>query len=261
MVTYGDMVTLLLCLFVMIYATGKAPPQEVRLILSAFANSLGFFEGGQTLSKGRMEEMGMNLESLPSQTVGRSLSRAKKQAQTIFKPEIKARKVRVTEDERGLVISLIGSDYFQPGSALLNAELERVLQKVAPLLQSLDKFSRIEGYAAGGEDQVLAGEDRTGRRERTYINSWDLSGARAVNTASFLQNYGVPPALLQVVGFGSYRPLAVEGQAGTPEAAGFNRRVDIVVLPYKEPARGKGESGFGLPKTRVPSAEELVPDR
>ena len=261
MVTYGDMVTLLLCLFVMIYATGKAQPQEVKLILSAFANSLGFFQGGQTLSKGRLEEMGMNLESLPSQTQGRSLSQAKKQAQTIFQPEIKARKVRVSEDERGLVISLIGSDYFQPGSALLTAELERVLKKAAPLIRDVDKFARVEGFAAAGEDQVLAGEDRTGRRERSYVNTWDLSAARSVNTANFLHNFGVPPGLLQIVGFGSYRPLAIDGEGGTPEAAAFNRRVDLVILPYKQPKRSPGESRFNLPPSRIPGSEELVPDR
>ena len=74
MTTYSDMVTLLLCFFVLIYAVGKATPQEVQLILSAFNNSLGFFAGGQTLTKSRMEEMGLNIESLPSQTTGRSLS-------------------------------------------------------------------------------------------------------------------------------------------------------------------------------------------
>ncbi len=261
MVTYGDMVTLLLCLFVMIYATGKAQPQEVRLILSAFANSLGFFTGGQTLSKGRLEEMGMNLESLPSQTAGRSLSQAKKQAQAIFQPEIRAKKVRVSEDERGLIISLIGSDYFQPGSALIGVEIERVLKKAAPLLRSLDKFTRVEGFAAVGEDQALAGEDRAGRRERVYANTWDLSAARAVNTANFLHNHGVPPGLMQIVGFGSYRPLAIEGEGGTPEAAAFNRRVDLVILPYKDPKRSAGDSRFQLPPTRVPGSEELIPDR
>lgn len=261
MVTYGDMVTLLLCLFVLIYATGKVPPTEVRLILSAFANSLGFFEGGQTLSKGRMEEMGMNLESLPSQTAGHSLSQAKKQARSIFKPEIKTKKVRITEDERGLVISLVSADYFQPGSALLTPAIEEVLKKTAGLMRGLDRFTRIEGHAAAGEDEILVGERRTERGERNYLNSWDLSAARAVNTATFLHNYGVPPDLLSSAGYGSYRPLAAEAEPGTPEAAAFNRRIDIVILPFKPPRRGAGESGYGLPGTRIPGSESLIPDR
>ena len=261
MVTYGDMVTLLLCLFVLIFATGKAPPQEVRLILSAFSNSLGFFEGGQTLSKGRLEEMGMNLESLPSQTVGRSLSQAKQQAQAVFKPEIKARHVRVTEDERGVVISLIGADYFQPGSALLSPAIQEVLKKSSGLLKRLDKFARIEGHASRGEDDSLTGTGRENRRERTYINSYDLASARAVNVATFLTNYGVPPGLLQAVSYGSYRPLIRDDRRGTPEAAAYNRRIDILILPFKETKRAPGESGYGLPKNRLPGVEHRIPDR
>ncbi|MBE7439720.1 MAG: flagellar motor protein MotB [Spirochaetales bacterium] len=258
MTTYSDMVTLLLCLFIMIYATGKAPPQEIQLILSAFNNSLGFFTGGQTLSKGRMEEMGMNLESLPSETPGRSLSKAKKQAQTIFKPEIQAKLVRVTEDERGLVISLIGADYFEPGSALLNADMEAILKKSALLIRELDKFVRVEGHAARGEDEILTGRAATTRTERLYLNSWDLAAARAINAVVFLQSQRVAPDLLQVVSFGSARPLALEGDQGTPESAAHNRRIDIVIMPHKEQKRSAGESSFGLPESRLPQSEELV---
>ena len=251
MVTYGDMVTLLLCLFVMIYATGKAPPQEVRLILSAFSNSLGFFEGGQTLSKGRLEEMGMNLESLPSQTVGRSLSRSKREAKSVFKPEIKSKKVRITEDERGLIISLLGADYFQPGSALLTQSLRDVLLKAGGLIRNLDKFVRVEGHASSGEAGVQSGDGQSAQAERVYDNAWDLSSTRSVNVAYFLQSHGVNPSLMQTVGFGSYRPLALEGDQGTPEAAAHNRRIDIVILPYKDPTAAVRNPVMACPP-RVP---------
>jgi len=259
--TYGDMVTLMLCLFVMIYTTGKATPQEIQLILSAFNNRLGFFTGGQTLSKGKMEEMGMNVEALPSQTTGRSLSRAKQQAKSIFQPEIKTQMVRITEDERGLVISLIGADYFYPGSALLTPSIEAVLRKAAGLLRNLNRFVRVEGYAASGEDAILAGSTGTGREERVYLNSWDLAGARGIHATSFLQDQGVSPHLLQVVSFGAYRPLAREEGEGTPEAAAHNRRIDLVILPYKNPARGPGESGYELPESKIPRSESLIEDR
>ncbi len=259
-VTYGDMVTLLLCLFIMIYASGKAPPQEIQLVLSAFSNSLGFFEGGQTLSKGRMEEMGMNLESLPSPTTGKSLSNAKQQAKSIFQPEIKARRVRVTEDERGLVISLIGADYFEPGSALLTEDIEEVLKKAAGLIRTVDRFARIEGHSAKGEDAVVAGARAATRQERLYMNSWDLAGARSINTAVFLQSQGVPPATIQAVSYGSFRPLADEGDLGTPESDAHNRRLDIVLLTFKPTAREPDKSGFRLPSAPLPGSEELLPD-
>lgn len=260
MVTYGDMVTLLLCLFVMLFTTGKATPQEVQIILSAFSNSLGFFTGGQTLSKGRMEEMGMNLESLPSQTQGRSLSRAKKQARSVFKPEIKSRKVRITEDERGLVISLVGAEYFQPGSSLLTSEIEGVLDKAAGLINRLDKFVRIEGHSSKGEDQSIVGQGSAARAERVYANSWDLAGARSINTSVYLMNQGVRPDWLQAVSYGSYRPMVDQHSQGTPEAAAHNRRIDIVIMTYKNPARRKDEASFQLPENRLPGSENLIPD-
>jgi chemotaxis protein MotB len=260
MVTYGDMVTLLLCLFVMLFTTGEATPQEIQIILSAFSNSLGFFTGGQTLSKGRMEEMGMNMETLPSQTQGRSLSRAKKQARSVFVPEIKAKKVRVTEDERGLVVSLIGADYFAPGSAIPSPQLEKVLKKAAGLIDSIGKFTRIEGHASKGEEQHLAGEEGRRGGERLYENSWDLAGARSNNVAVFLMGQGVKPSWLQTVSYGSFRPLVDSGDTGTPEAAAHNRRIDIVIMTHKGSARSADESGHGLPKSRLPGSENLVPE-
>jgi len=255
--TYGDMVTLMLCLFVMIYTTGKSTPNEIQLILSAFSNSLGFFDGGQTLSKGRMEDMGMNLESLPSQTTGRSLSNAKKQAMSIFKPEIKAQKVRVQEDERGLVISLVSEDYFEPGSARLTAPMEEVLTKASGLLKSVDRYVRVEGFTSKGEEDMLSREQSG---ERVYASSWDLSSARSVNCVSYLQDRGVEPSNLSAVGYGSFRPMSREDQ-GTPEAEAHNRRIDIVIMPYKDPKRGAGESFPGLPSTRIPGFENQTPDR
>lgn len=260
MVTYGDMVTLLLCLFVMLFTTGEATPQEIQIILSAFSNSLGFFTGGQTLSKGRMEEMGMNLETLPSQTQGKNLSKSKKQARSIFVPEIKAKKVRVTEDERGLVVSLIGADYFAPGSAIPTKELERVLKKASGLITGVGKFTRIEGHASRGEDQMLAGQDVSSRSERIYANSWDLSGTRANNVIVFLIGQGVRPDWMQGVSYGSFRPLVDVGESGTPEASAHNRRIDIVIMTHKNPDRLKDESRNKLPKTRLPGNENLIPD-
>lgn len=258
MTTYGDMVTLLLTFFVMVYAAGQVEPQDIQLILSAFKSSLGFFDGGQTLSKGRLEEMGMQIESLPAPTTGRFLSKARKRAEAIFKPEIKARKLRITEDERGLVISLVGADYFEPGSALLTPTIEDTLKKASPLLREVNRFIRIEGHAAKGEEAYLTGSSEARRTERMYMNAWDLAGARANNVSVFLQDQGVSPHLMQSVSYGSYRPIVEEGDRGTPEAAAHNRRVDIVILPNKEPTRGPAESGFGLPDSRLPGFDTML---
>ena len=259
LITYSDMVTLLLCLFVLLYATGKSTPQEVQLILSAFSNSLGFFTGGQTLFKGRLEEMGLSLETLPSQTKGHFLSEAQKEAHSLFRPEVEANKIRVTEDERGIIISLLSADYFNPGSALLSPAVEEVLKKASGLAQELKRFIRLEGHSSPDEEAVFQNPSSQNRRERLYQNSWDLSTARAVNVAAFMQQQGVKASWIQAMGYGSYRPLDIV-TPGTPEAAAHNRRVDIVLLTHRSVVPSGSEPRYGLPKSPLPGAEHILGD-
>lgn len=255
MLTYGDMVTLLLCFFVMMYTTGKTNQKEMQIILSVFKSSTGFFDGGQTLTKGTLEEMGMNIEVLPSQTVGKALSKAKQQATHIFKSEVKEGKVRITEDERGLIISLVGADYFNPASAILQPPIKETLRKASGLMKDLDRFVRVEGHS--DEDAVLPGTN-AGREERNYINNWDLAGARAINTTVYLINIGkLEPSIFQAVSFGSTRPYVEEIQ-GSPESKAYNRRIDLVILTEKAAKRKPHQSKYGLPETKLPNTESSI---
>jgi chemotaxis protein MotB len=255
MATYGDMVTLLLCFFILLYTTGKTDAKEMQIILSAFKSTTGFFTGGQTLSKGSLEEMGMNIESLPSQVVGRNLSKSKKDAQEVFKPEVQAGKVKISENERGLVISLVGADYFYPGSAILTPTIRETLRKAAGLIKGLERFVRVEGHS---DDDAVNPVNRPGREEREYINNWDLAAARSVNATIFMINSEeIDPSWFQAVSFGSYRPILLENE-GTPEAKAYNRRVDIIILTEKSTKRDTGESRYGLPESRLPNTETNV---
>ncbi|MCB1141369.1 MAG: flagellar motor protein MotB [Leptospiraceae bacterium] len=255
MLTYGDMVTLLLCFFVMLYTTGKTNQKEMQIILSVFKSSTGFFDGGKTLSKGSLEEMGMNIESLPSQTKGKATAKAKNQATQMFKSEIEKGKVRVTEDERGLVISLIGADYFNPASAMLLPPIKETLKKAGGFIKELDRFVKVEGHS---DDQAVLPGTNLGREEREYINNWDLAAARAVNATVFLINAGkIDPGMMQAVSYGSSRPFAVELE-GSPEARAFNRRIDLVILSEKSYKRKPHESGYKLPDTKLPNTENSV---
>lgn len=249
MATYGDMVTLLLCLFVILFSTAKIDGREFRLILSAFRGSLGVFEGGQTLSKGKLEEMGMNLENLPSQTRGTTLSKAMKIATEVFEPEIKAKNVEVTQDERGIIISLIGNDHFAPGSAKINPGTKKTLTKVGRLLRQLNRLVRIEGHA--DETAIVAAPGG-----ESYETNWELSGIRSINVLRFLhESEDVEPEKMSAVSYGEFRPIS---RSRTPEGMAINRRVDIVILTASDYKRGYQDPG--LPETRVPGVEFSVPN-
>lgn len=220
MLTYGDMVTLLLTFFVMLLTTATIDGHELRLILAAFPG-LGSLEGGNTLEAGRLAELGNTIESLPSMERGRALSEARREAISIFQPEIESQLVRVQEDERGLVISLAGDAFFAPASAEVRIEQTRsILQRLSRLLGAPSlrgRTFRIEGHT----DNLPT--DPAGR----WPSNWELSTDRALAVLRYLTEFGVAEEQFQVMGLGEFRPLY---DNTTPEGRAYNRRVDVIIL-------------------------------
>ena len=220
MLTYGDMVTLLLTFFVMLLTPAEIDGYELRLILAAFPG-LGAYQGGNTLEAGRLAELGNTIESLPSMERGRALDEARREAISIFQPEVQNQMVRITQDERGLVISLASDAFFDPASAEINIEQTRdVLQRLARLLNSPDlqerKF-RIEGHT----DSTPV--DPAGPWE----SNWELSTARSLSVLRYLTDFGVDEEQFQVMGVADTEPLF---DNDTPEGRAYNRRVDVIIL-------------------------------
>ncbi|MCF6335429.1 MAG: flagellar motor protein MotB [Spirochaetales bacterium] len=220
MLTYGDMVTLLLTFFVLLYSPPIEEGARIKLILAAF-NGLGIQSGGNTLEVGKLAELGNNVMSLPSMDSGRALAAARKRAISIFKPEINTKKVRIKEDERGLIISLAADSFFDAGSADIDIEEARAtLQKVSLLLSSSElseNIFRIEGHT----DSSPTGPDSP------WPSNWELSTARSTNVLHYLVDFGVNEDQFQVAGFADTVPLASEE---TEEGKSYNRRVDIIIL-------------------------------
>jgi chemotaxis protein MotB len=220
MVTYGDMTTLLLTFFILMFTTAEIDGAELRMILAAF-QGLGSLRGGNTLQVGKLAELGHTIMSLPSREAGKALDKARRTAISQFQPELKTKKVRIKEDERGLVISLAADSFFEPASAEINIEESRqVLQKVATLMSSAEmsgrKF-RIEGHT----DNIPTDPDGE------WETNWELSADRAVNVLHYLVDFGVNERQCQVAGFADTVPLASND---TREGRAYNRRVDIVLL-------------------------------
>ncbi len=220
LLTYGDMTTLLLTFFVLMFTTATIDGYELRLILAAFPG-LGYSQGGNTLQEGRLAELGNTIMSLPSMQRGRALDQARRNAVSIFEPEIRSQRVRVREDERGLVISLASDGFFEPATAEVNIEETRdVFIKLSQLLDSEQlenrKF-RIEGHT----DSIPT--DPAG----TWESNWDLSIARALSVFRLLQDYGVDEEQFQVMGLADTVPLFSND---TAEGRAYNRRVDVIIL-------------------------------
>jgi chemotaxis protein MotB len=134
--TYSDMVTLVLCFFAIMFNPDEVTPSSMAQISVSFmARGMGSNSGGNTLSVGRMAELGNNITSMPATDRGKSLGTALKKAVSLFAPEVHTKKMTITADERGIVISLASDAFFAPASARINIESTRdILLRLGTLL-------------------------------------------------------------------------------------------------------------------------------
>jgi len=229
MVTYGDMTTLLLTFFILMFTTAEIEGRELQLILSAFRGSLGMHTGGLTLSQGVLAELGQRVETLPSKEKGERLAKAVEKAVSIFQPEIKSKKVKITEDERGTIISLVADAYFESGSPELTPEGIRVVSKMGRFLREPEfrgNTIRVEGHT---DNKPIAPDSP---KYAFYPTNWELSTARAVKVVRmFNELYGINGKNLEAVGYGEFQP--VESNA-IEEGRAYNRRIDVVIMRKKE---------------------------
>jgi len=220
--TYSDMVTLMLCFFCIMFN----PDDTTQAQLDAISDSLqtggiGSMAGGLTLSSGRSADLGNTIMSLPSMEKGRSLGTAVRKAVSVFSPEIRSNKIRITHDERGIVITLASDAFFYPASARINIESTRdILLRLGGYLSSSDvagrKF-RIEGHT-DSEDVDPGGP---------WESNWDLSAARSISILHYLAGLGIEEKRFQIAGFADTVPIASND---TREGRAYNRRVDIIIL-------------------------------
>ncbi len=216
--TYADMVTLMMCFFVMLYD----PSQADVTVLAAMTASLNndTTGGGISLTAGRMADLGNTIDSMPSMEKGKSLGLAVKRAISVFAPDIKSNKISITSDERGLVITLAADSFFKPASAELEIEETReTLLRIAQLLSSqeiADKRFRIEGHTDNGATDTAQ-----------WPSNWELSSARAVNVLHYLTDFGAEEKRFSIAGYADTRPFYTND---TPEGRAYNRRVDIIIL-------------------------------
>lgn len=220
--TYGDMITLMLCFFVMLY-----DPTEVDVTaMATITQSLQMSEtettsGGMSLSAGQLSDLGNNINSLPSLEKGKSLGMAKKKAVSLFAPDVKSNKITITSDERGLIITLLSDNFFEEGSAELNInDTRETLLRLADFFKSDElkgRRFRIEGHT----------DNTPVTNDSVFPSNWELSATRAVNVLHYLADYGVRENDFSVAGYADIRP---KFSNDTAEGRAYNRRVDIIIL-------------------------------
>lgn len=226
MASYMDMVTVLMCMFIVLYAMSTVDQEKFAQLKSSLATGFGQVETATVDTAVGVvvpPEMVDDTETLEPDAVEAAakeieeLTELKERIEMGLEDRGMASHVRFEIDERGLTIRLVSSEmFFEPDRAALTADAVSVLDTIGPILAPTDYRVSVEGHTA----QV--------RQLTDEALDWELSSSRAVNVLRYLSEPGgVDYTRLQAVGLGESRPLT---GGTTAEELAMNRRVDIIVL-------------------------------
>ena len=138
-----------------------------------------------------------------------------------MKGEIDKGQVTISELKGKLTVNMVEAILFDSGKAEVKQEGLVVLGKVIEILKTVnDKSIRIEGHT---DNKPIVGP-----LTQRYPTNWELSAARAINVARYLQKQGIEPAALSAAAFGEFKSVA---DNATLEGRGKNRRIEIVLVP------------------------------
>src|SRR2546426_11165410 len=236
LVSYADFITLLFAFFVMMFAASNSDQKKAGKIATAVQvafRDLSIFdpsgkvvplydEGGlpgDTTSVVGNTHSVFDARQLVASGNGweGEIRKVRAQLEELLKEETANHTVRLSEDSRGLTISLAEAGFYDPGSAVMPPKALTVVDRIAGTLQPLSYGIRVEGHT-----------DNSPIHTAQFPSNWELSTARATFLLQYLiSTSAIPPQRLSAVGYGEYRPLA---RQETPEGRARNRRGDLLGL-------------------------------
>ncbi|MGL5259250.1 MAG: flagellar motor protein MotB [Lachnospiraceae bacterium] len=245
MATYGDLMTLLLCFFVLLFSMSSVDAQKFELIAASFSNTFSIFSAGATaigdgvlISNGvsqlnqldqYMYSTGKAAENDAESTEFDELQQILEQEQLRESEEL-ATKIEEALKENNLdaeididftsqyvQLTLRGSILFDSGSATLRAEAMPTIQKIGVILERYAESTiEIEGHT----DNVPINSGK-------FENNDVLSSYRALSMFEYLvENTAIDPATIKHSGRGEYLPIA---DNSTQEGRSKNRRIEIKI--------------------------------
>lgn len=228
MLTYADLITLLLIFFVIMYALTAARASQVEnmaITLSEEATAgnsiLQYQQQGnpQQQNEPLYQRLNQALSALKAQQdqEEKALEAIVKRLQTYINTHGLAEEVSVNLDTQGVVVSFQDVALFSSGSAQLSPQARELVDAMAQPMLSVPNQVRVEGFT---DNQPID--------TAQYPSNWELSTARATSVLEELVNgVNFPPDRLSATGYGQYRPRVPNT---TPQNRQMNRRVDLVVL-------------------------------
>jgi chemotaxis protein MotB len=225
LLTYADLITLLMVFFVVLYSMSSADTTKWKQISASLEQAFNVdVMKGQSTSA--LEDSGTPappIDNLISNAQVPQTARLEAAIQSVVDQASKdgglqSPDVTVGTDREGVVIRLSGSYLFDSGRAELKPNSFGLLDAIANQLMLEPNDIRVDGHT---DSTPLVGS-------ALYPTNWELSSARALAVTRYLtEKDGILATRMEAAGFGEYRPIAPND---TREHRALNRRVEIHLL-------------------------------
>ena len=199
LISYADMVTLLMCFFLAMASISKVDPT--------------LFE---QMRKGLRSDLGKDKEDKTP------LAEIKRDLDSMLAPEKSAGEVSIAKGPEGIVLEFSSSAFYQVGKAEFSPEAEQILTKVDSAIRGITYYKfqiDVEGHT-----------DNVPIKSLQFPSNWELSVARATNIVKFLIGRGIEPDRLKAAGYADTKPkvpnLDKDGDP-LPANQAMNRRIVI----------------------------------
>lgn len=215
LLTYADLITLLLVFFIIMYTMSVVDKQKFAQIAETLRGAMGA-TGQQVI------EMFPNQAVVPvnngAPSVDKQMESVQKEMEKLIEQAGLTKDIEVVAQQRGLVISIKSYILFESGEAQLTPESVSLVAQIAQILNKVsDRQIRVEGHT--DSDPISTS---------IFPSNWELSSARAMCVLKIMLTKGhLNPAKISAVGYGEYRPKVPNT---TPDNKARNRRVDIVII-------------------------------
>ncbi len=194
-ISYSDFVTMLLALFMVLYAVSSMDKIHVSDVKMQIEQAF--------------QEKEYKIKS-ENQEIINELNKIVNKSETTKNSEF-------ISTERGVVIRINNNTLFDEGSAIIKSGSVQTLDKIAMYLSHIDNKIIIEGHT-----------DSTPIKNSKYQSNWELSTIRATNIIEYLiSKYAIDPKRFSALGYGEFSPLDTNK---TDSGRKQNRRVNILIL-------------------------------
>jgi chemotaxis protein MotB len=226
LIPYSDLLTLLLALFIVLFASSQIDQKKFEQIAHSFNAALtggtGVLEFQAPMEQehrpSQPKQQNNNKKELDKQD-REELHEVQEKINTYIAKEHLNGKLKTSLTEEGLAITILNDILFDSGSAEVRPQDQQLAKEISQLLVMNPPRNII---ISGHTDNVPI-------HNAQFSSNWELSVMRAVNFMKLLlENPKLDPRLFSAKGYGEFKPVASNN---TPEGRMKNRRVEILILP------------------------------